>query len=359
MNRAARLLCLLMAAASLEAAEGWRVESAPLPKGSLSIHDLRFLSATRGVGVGLRSEGRRTRPVVILTGDGGKTWETVETPEAGSSLFFLNEQKGWMVTSGGLWKTADSGRSWAKLQSGGVTEGLHRVYFLDEQRGWAVGARKAVLETSDGGVSWTSVGAGEKVESSPEYTSFDWITFVGGRYGMIAGASLPPQPGKPSERRELPHLTIFLDTRDAGATWRASTTSMFGRVTRVAFAPDGRGLGLIEFQRDFEFPSEVFRIDWKTGQSSRAFRRVDCAITDVAFGGAGEAYVAAVEVKSRKRSADTPGRLRVFRSEDLSTWTEMPVTARLVARRAILSVLDAGHAWVATDGGTILRRTLQ
>jgi hypothetical protein len=355
MTGTAGLLCLLAAAASLQAAPTWRVESSPARKGSLAIRDLKFLSASRGVAVGLLREGRRTRPVAILTGDGGRTWNTVETQEEGSSLFFVNEDTGWMVTGQGLWKTTDSGRGWTKLPPRAATEGLLRVYFLDERRGWAVGTHKAVHETADGGVSWSRVVAAEEVDSNPDYTSYNWVTFVNGRHGLIAGASLPPQPGKASDRRELPHLTIFLDTRDGGATWRASMTSMFGRVTRVAFAADAGGLGLIEFQRDFEFPSEVFRIDWKTGQSSRVFRRADCAVTDIAFGAAGEAYLAAVEVKARRRSPDTPGRLRVFQSSDLSSWTEMRVAARAVARRATLSVLDAGHAWVATDDGMILR----
>jgi photosystem II stability/assembly factor-like uncharacterized protein len=355
MRTAAGLTCLLAAAACLEAADGWRAEPPPAPKGSLTIRDLKFLSPTRGVGAGLLGKGRRTKPVVILTGDGGRTWDTVEAREAGSSLFFVNEETGWMVTGAGLWKTSDSGRDWTKLPPNAATEGLLRVCFLDERRGWAVGARKAVSETADGGKSWKPVAAAQEVESSPEYTAYNWVAFVGGRFGLITGASLPPQPGEAGGRRELPHLTIFLDTRDGGRTWTASTTSMFGRVTRVALAADGRGLGLIEFQRDFEFPSEVFRIDWKSGQSSRAFRRADCAVTDIAFGAAGEAYLAGVEVNARRRSGDKPGRLRVFRSSDLSSWTEMPVAPRAVARRAMLSVLDAAHAWVATDGGTILR----
>ena len=355
MTTAARVLCLLAAGACLEAAERWRIEPPPSPGGSLAIRDLKFLSATRGVGVGLLGRGRRARPVVILTSDGGKTWDTVETKEAGSSLFFLNQETGWMVTGNGLWKTADSGRSWTRLPPSAATEGISRVYFLDERRGFAVGAHKAVYETANGGAKWQRVAAADQAESSPEYTSFNWITFVNGRYGMIAGASVPPQPGKSGERRELPHLTVFLDTRDGGATWTASTTSMFGRVTRVVFAPDGRGLGLIEFQRDFEFPAEVFRIDWKTGQSSRAFRQPDCAVTDIAFGAAGEAYLAGIQVKPEKRSGDAPGRLRVLRSTDLSSWSEMSVAPRAIARRAILSVLDAGHAWAATDEGKILR----
>jgi len=356
MTRAASLMLLLLWAFCLDAGEGWRVVFPRGPRAPrLTINDLKFASAARGVAVGWLGEGRRRRPVEVLTGDGGKTWSTVKTAETGSSLFFVNERTGWMVTGEGLWKTADSGRSWTKLPRSAATEGLLRVCFLDEMRGWAVGVHKAVHETTDGGASWSRVRAAEEVEGNPEYTSYNWVTFVSGRFGMIAGASLPPQPGKASERRELPHLTIFLDTHDGGATWKASMTSMFGRVTRVAFAPDGRGLGLIEFQPDFEFPSEVFSIEWKTGKSARSFRRPDCAVTDIAFDAGGEAYLAGIQCDARSRSRTRPGKLMVLKSSDLASWTEMHVDPGAVARRAVLAVLDGGHAWVATDTGMILR----
>ena len=349
------LLWALLSAAPLCAAEAWRVRFSPKGRESLTINDLKFASSTHGVAVGCLGGGRGCRPVSVLTTDGGRTWSIVETKETGLSLFFVNETNGWMVTGGGLWRTSDAGRQWDKLPPANTPVGVLQVHFLDEQRGWAVGRRKALHETSDGGVSWSQVAAAAEVAGNPEYTSYDCITFVNGRFGMIAGASLPPQTGSESGRRELPHLTIFLDTRDAGATWKASTTSMFGRVTRVQFAPDGRGLGLIEFERDFEFPSEVFSIDWKTGKSSRSFRRADCAVTDIAFGPSGQALLAAIELPGRGRSRTARGRLKFFQSADLVHWNEMRVEGRWLARRAVLATAASGLAWSATDTGAILR----
>jgi hypothetical protein len=127
---------------------------------------------------------------------------------------------------------------------------------------------------------------------------------------------------------------------------------MFGRITKVLFRADGQGLGLIEFRAGFEYPSEVFRIDAKTGKSWRVFRRADCAVTDIALTPAG-AYLAAVEPRGGKRL----GKLKLLASQDLETWTEVEVDARATARRATLAVADAGHAWLATDTGLILRRS--
>ena len=345
---------LLFVAISLAGAERWRIQFPRDQKRSdFSINDLKFASPTSGVAVGQLGQGRKRKPVALVTGDSGDTWSFLNTKEVGLSLFFLNERAGWMLTAGCLWKTVDSGRHWTKLAAGLVADGALAVYFLDENRGWVAGRHKSVYSTSDGGKHWSLVGAAEAVDSNPVYTSYNWIAFANSRAGMITGDSLPPQPGPERPRQELPHLTIFLDTRDGGESWKASTVSMFGRVTKVLFRADGQGLGLIEFQAGFEYPSEVFRIDAKTGKSWRVFRRANCAVTDIALTAAGTAYLAAVEPRGGKR----PGKLKLFESQDLETWSEVEVDDRATARRAKLAAADATHAWLATDTGLILRQS--
>jgi hypothetical protein len=153
----------------------------------------------------------------------------------------------------------------------------------------------------------------------------------------------------------LPHLTIFLDTRDAGETWKASTTSMFGRVTRIRFSPDGRGLGLIEFRRDFDYPSEVFSIEWKTGKSTRVFRRADCAVTDIALLPEGQAWLAAINAGGRGPSEGARGRLKFFYSTDLAEWNEAEVDGRVLGRRCSLATTPDGQLWSVTDEGRFLQ----
>ncbi|MFB3777279.1 MAG: WD40/YVTN/BNR-like repeat-containing protein [Bryobacteraceae bacterium] len=350
MTRLAGIAGLLFWMASCARGQVWRVQFSPKGGEAVAFSDLKFASADRGIAVGRAGRGQGAKPLALLTADGGRRWSRVSLQEEGQSLFFLNEVNGWMVTGGGLWKTSDFGATWSKLPEASTPE-VTRVHFLDERRGWAVGPLKGFYQTGDGGASWSRVAAGQEAAGTPEYTSYDCLTFVGGRFGMAAGASIPPQPGGAPGRRELPHLTIFLDTRDAGATWSASTASMFGRVTKVVFAPDGRGLGLIQFQSGFEFPSEVFQIEWKTGKSWRAFRRADCAVTDIDLGASGQAWLAAIERTGHSRR----GRLRIFESRDLVEWTEMSIEGRPKAARAVLAAAEGGPAWVATDEGTILR----
>lgn len=360
---------LLTLAALASAAERWRLVYYYDRDGSeLVFNDLQFPSAERGIAAGYILEGRRLRPAALVTGDGGRNWSLTEPPEVALSLFFLNETLGWMVTRKGLYRSEEAGRSWRKVPA---PAGILRVYFLDEQRGWAVGLRKSVYATSDGGRTWKALPAAGEPKTTPGYTTYSWITFADARNGLISGWSRPPRRGEPGRlpdwmdpeqaqwRRQRPTLSILLDTRDGGATWRASVTSMFGQITRIRLAPDGRGLGLIEFPDPFDFPSEVFRLDWRTGHNQRVFRRSDRAVTDMALLPDATAYLAAVEPQGAKVRLPVPGKLKVLRSQDLADWQEMEVDYRAFARRAFLAVAGPGDLWLATDTGQILKLTSQ
>jgi len=360
------LLCLVLFwLGPCRAADRWELQYFhDLDDSSLTITDLAFPSATRGVATGYLIERDRTKPAVLVTSDGGRNWTFVKFKRPGLSLFFLNESVGWIVTDKGIWKTGESGRSWKKIPKS--PKDVLRVHFLDENRGWAVGGGKSAWETVDGGRRWKKLDAVEEVSANPEFTVFSWVSFVGGRFGVVAGASMPPrrsasrfpdwmEPERAASRREWPALNILLETQDAGATWKASSTSMFGHITRVRLAPDGRGLGLIEFFNAFDWPSEVFELEWQTGKSRRVFRRKDSAITDIAFVSGGPAFLAGYEPPGELARSPIPGKVRIFRSTDLNDWREMDVDYRATAGRVVLAAADHEHVWAATDTGMILR----
>jgi photosystem II stability/assembly factor-like uncharacterized protein len=355
---------LLLAAAAVSGQGRWRLQYFfDQPRAELAILDLQFASARRGAALATLRQDGRIRPLLLVTRDGGGHWDLLPLKEAGRSLFLLNESTGWIVTEKGLWQTRDGGASWVKVAPG---RNFLRVWFLDEQRGWAAGLNKGAWETHDGGKHWSLLPVLGEVRARRESTAFEWITFVSGRHGLLAGSSVPPRdlgsplpdwmdPESHEARRQWPSLSILLETRDGGRNWKHSITSMFGRITRVRLAADGRGLGLIEFQDAFRWPSEVFRLDWKTGHSERVFRREDRAVTDVTLAPDGPAYLAAVEPAGKLRRSPVPGRLHILRSDDLTTWSEMPVDYRAVARRAVLAAAGRKDIWVATDTGMILR----
>ena len=305
-----------------------------------------------------------SKPVTLTTDDGGAHWTVSKIKQVPISLFFLNDKLGWMVTPEGIWRTIDAGREWHELPKSPKL--LMQVHFIDEARGFAVGAHKLAYQTGDGGKTWEPIAAAAEPHTDPEYTVYNNITFVTAKTGVIDGFSAPPHAGdsgKPdwldaqnaTTRREWPRLSIMLDTRDGGKTWKLSTASMFGSIRRASFLPDGRGLGLIEFTDTFKWPSEVQLIDGKTGKSRIVYTAPDRLITDVLLLPSGTGFLAGVEVVGKLQHTPIPRKLKILKSGDLNDWQEMDVDYRATAVRAMLRAAGDGSLWVATDTGMILK----
>jgi photosystem II stability/assembly factor-like uncharacterized protein len=353
--------CAVLSLAALGASPQWNIQYFyDRDDGRLAINDLRFFSAQRGVAVGYVEEGGRTRPMSIVTADGGATWKEVKLKEPGVALFSINETLGWMVTDRGIWKTADGGESWSRLKK---IKGINRVWFLSESHGFAVGAPKLVYETTDGGENWAKVEEAGKPQSNPHSTSYDWITFVTPERGLIIGASVPmrPEDAEPAwfdpqsaaTRRETPTMMITLETQNGGKSWTAQTAPTFGQTTRVRLLPTGFGLALIQFAHSFDWPSEVFKIV-PNGKSERVYREKNRVVTDCAVLAPNEALLATIDPPGRLYQLGIPGKLHILHSKGLSEWKDMTVDYKATATRAIFSVIDRQHMWVATDTGMIL-----
>jgi hypothetical protein len=329
---------------------------------SLSINDIAFPTAMRGIVCGVTTDRHdKDHPFMLLTNDGGQHWTETPVKEAGLSLFFLDDSTGWMVTEKGMWQTVESGRSWTKLKA---PAGLLRVWFLDRRHGFAAGLEKRAIETKDGGETWTPLPIAAEVKTDPTFTTFGDLAF-NGNHGIISGWNIPPRRGGPdwmeperagSRSRQLPGYSVMLETQDAGKSWVKSEASVFGQATRISLASQGIGLGLLEFKDEFEYPSEVYRVNTHTGDSIRSFRAKDRAITDVrVFDGSNRAYIAGYETSGKIYHSPIPGKLKILTSNDLENWEEMTVDYRAVAHRALIAGPDERNVWVATDTGTILK----
>jgi len=345
--------------------ERWRLQYFyDVDKVTFHISDLKFPSPQRGIAVGAIVGENNIKPMSAITSDGGAHWTLTPLKEPGQSLFFLNDSLGWMVTSKGLWQTEESGRSWRKLKA---PSGILRVHFVDPDHGWAVGLRKQVFETTNGGAAWVKLTFPDEVKANPDYTQFNWIEFANKEIGMIGGSSTPPRrtrqrfpdwmdPQTASLRRAWPQMGILVDTRNGGKTWKPSIASLFGQITTTKLSPEGWGLGLIEFSDTFDWPSEVMFINWKGGGQKRTYREKDRRVTDVAIAAPkGPVYLAGIEHFGPLQTLPIPRKVKIMRSYDAVAWTEMPVDYRAVARRVILASAGGDNLWVATDTGMILK----
>ncbi len=334
----------------------------PGSRSSLALVDFKFLSAKRAIAAGAITEKGKEKGTLLLTSDGGATWSLEPFSQIPVSLFFLDDSLGWMVTDKGIWKTLESGRSWQKLN--GAPKDLLHVHFLDETHGFAVGYRKHMYRTEDGGATWDAVPEAAQAQGKADSTTLGSIAFANPRDGLVTGWNTPGGGGEPAVpdwadpeearyRRDVPTLSIFLETRNGGKTWHPQAASLFGRMTRTSLRGD-KGLGLVEFSDKFEWPSEVYRVNLATGKSERAYREHTRVITDVLLSADGTGYIAGYEAVSQVRHSPIPGPVKALVSHDLVQWDEVPVDYRAEAHRCYLSAADAGHVWLATDTGTIL-----
>lgn len=333
----------------------------------LTITDLEFKTAKHGAACGFITSSKRRQGVVLLTRDGGVTWQQVTVSDFPIDIHLVDDSLGFLLTDKGLYRTEERGLEWKKVKG---MSGMNAIYFIDGQRGFVAGMKKQVLATEDGGKNWTAVPEAAKPAAKPEITSYNWITFRQDGKGIILGGATPPRPDAmrvpnwadpetAMRHREWPKLSIALDTLDYGKTWHHDAAPVFGRMARLRFAPgdSSYALSILRYDYAFQYPSEVHLVNWRTGKSNPAFARKDSFVTDAGFTAAKSAFLASIERPGTMAQSPLPGKLRMHGSGDCSLWQEMPVDYRAVGTFATLSVVDAGHAWVALDSGMILHLT--
>jgi Photosynthesis system II assembly factor YCF48/BNR/Asp-box repeat len=357
---------LLAVCAASAVAQRWQVQYFyDQDRAHLQIVDLQFPSSTRGIAVGAIVDPKHSpQPTSVLTTDGGAHWQMVPLKEQPISLFFLNENVGWLVTAKGLWKTTEMGKNWTKLPK--APGEIYRVCFTDETHGWGVGPKKTVLETQDGGQNWKPLAMAAQQPGDAHFSSYTWIVFATPQLGLITGWNIPPRaisyrerpewidPQAALRRRDPPHLSYNLYTRDGGKTWQHNSTSLFGTVTRIRMGSKGDGLGLIEYGPGFRFPSEAYALDWTSGKSRSVYHDTKFAISDIWMTPDGTAYLAG-NVPHGELGGIIPGKVRVLTSKDLAKWEPMDVDYRAEAIRTMLAAPDADNLWMATDTGMILK----
>jgi len=147
---------------------------------------------------------------IYHSSDSGKNWAKQNSGEKETTIcdgVFLNASIGWMVgINGTILHTTDGGARWTR-QNTGTKQHLFGISFVDEKHGWAVGEWGTIIHTSDGGATWSS-------QHKEMDKSFNNIFFVDTQNGWLVG-----------ERGTLLHTT------DGGATWNPQTPKAFERAS--------------------------------------------------------------------------------------------------------------------------------
>ncbi|MEZ4689748.1 MAG: YCF48-related protein [Ignavibacteria bacterium] len=82
------------------------------------------------------------------------------TDKSLNSVYFTNNNKGWIVgNTGTILNTTNGGTNWS-AQNGGVINSLNSVFFTDGNTGWAVGQPGIIIKTINGGNNWSAQNVG-------------------------------------------------------------------------------------------------------------------------------------------------------------------------------------------------------
>lgn len=120
--------------------------------------------------------------VLFKTTNGGASWQEKEINNSMHiCIFFINQTTGWICCSNGeILKSIDGGESWVQQDSGHANQ-LFEISFFNDSLGCAVGYNNSFLKTTDGGLHWNTVNTGGSYH-------FNSICFVS-RDTILAGHS--------------------------------------------------------------------------------------------------------------------------------------------------------------------------
>lgn len=135
----------------------WNQQTLPRPQGvpsaQLRVLSPTFYSATEGVlpvGVG------DATTVIYVTHDGGTTWKPTTPVSARlGTVDFLDGQHGWVTDGTILFATSDGGYSWTSQPKSSVFTHVTQLDFVSNMHGLAISSEAFVLQTEDGGRTWT------------------------------------------------------------------------------------------------------------------------------------------------------------------------------------------------------------
>lgn len=180
----------------------WQSRSASATPPSSQHCGVDWVGANVLVAVGGTYSGRAT---VDVSADQGLTWSSLPVGSGGSPRYLrdvkmLSAGRGWAVGERGwIISTNDNWKSFTEVKAP-TTETLLRVEFRDAKNGLIVGLGGTVLQTIDGGVSWTSVNL--EADGEPIDADLSAVYFVNKQRGYIAGGD-----------------ETLLKTEDGGQTW--------------------------------------------------------------------------------------------------------------------------------------------
>jgi photosystem II stability/assembly factor-like uncharacterized protein len=286
------------------------------------LHAVFFLDQNRGWIVGSKGS-------LLQTVDGGNTWtvRSAGTEDVVRDIFFIDDQNGWMVCEVNayqlktaeeprayLMKTTDGGARWKRIEIKGfnIDSILVRTMFTHKNRGWTFGEAGQIYTTHDAGDTWTAL-------RSPTRHLLLGGIFVDDDRGWLVGAG-----------------ATIIQTSDGGDTWYQSPLPQVEKTTRfsaTSFVDNRRGWAVGS-------SGSVYR----TANGGRTWERqvstVDVDLFDVKFVNALEGWAVGAE-----------GTI-IHTVDGGEHWTAERSGTPHPLERVFFS--DRNHGWAVGFGGTVV-----
>ncbi len=172
--------------------------------------------------------------IVCNTTDGGQNWKIIKVPPI-YSFYFTNKANGVGIYKDSIYHTTDSGLTWRKINlepyEGQLGLGGSSIFFLNEKKGWLVGGRyvgptgggyeyPVILVTDNGGNSWLF--KNYNTISNIDNRGLRVIAFADSLYGIICDNN-----------------GYCYTTKDSGNEWIQN--SIIGMIANVLFTDSNEG----------------------------------------------------------------------------------------------------------------------
>ena len=158
---------------------------------------------------------------ILESSDSGNSWDTLwcGNKDAANSLFFLNQNIGWMGSEKNLiYKTNDGGHSWLVIHKDSVSNFfITSIFAKDSLNIIALSSGSTLITSTDGGISWSEKQIGDKIENPNNR-----IYFVNNNKGFYSGND-------------------FYKTTDGGLTWQKESKSYSSSITKIDFVNSMEG----------------------------------------------------------------------------------------------------------------------
>jgi ELWxxDGT repeat protein len=236
---------------------------------------------------------------ILKTEDNGDSWFPIIVPDNSypgiSSFSFPLPAIGYVIGSGGIFKTIDGGRSWSKVADALPQITMEDIAFTDADNGFICGTKGTLIHTADGGKSWQSI---TFTAANPSET-LTHIVFADKKVGFITttqgdlikttdGGKTWAVTGNPQAIIARLFFTSELDgyalaasdglnyykTIDGGATWTTETPGVAGTYTALAINAGGSKLCLVGRTDGGSFITLKTGAVWETRSANSSYAYV-------------------------------------------------------------------------------------